>query len=104
MRRGAVGRSVTTGVGFLIGKRPLDLLLENPVARLRNVDAFFPEGESTLFDSVMATGNELWKGSTPLPDVLYGDTLVTGRLESVKIELSAICAPFSDNPLDRETS
>ena len=47
------------GVGFLIGKRPLEFLLEKPVARLRNVDAFILEVESTLFGSVTAIGNEL---------------------------------------------
>ena len=49
---------MTMGVEFLMGKRPLEFLLEKPVARLRNVDAFIPEVESTLFDSVTAIGNE----------------------------------------------
>ena len=58
VRRGPVGRSVTMGVEFLMGKRPLEFLLEKPVARLRNVDTFIPEVESKLFDSVTAIGNE----------------------------------------------
>ena len=59
MRRRPVGRSVAMGVGFLMGKRLLEFLLEKPIARLRNVDAFNIEVESTLFDSVTAIGNEL---------------------------------------------
>ena len=103
-RSGSVGRSVAKGVGFLIGKRPLEFLFEMPVARLRNVDAFILEVESTLSDSVTTIGNELGEEPTPLPDVLYGDTLVTGRLESAKVELSAICAPSSGNALNEDMS
>ena len=47
------------GVGFLISKRLLGFLLEKPVARLCNVDAFVLEVESTLFDRVTAVGNKL---------------------------------------------
>ena len=46
-------------VGFLIGKRLLEFLLETPVASLCNVDAFILQKEGTFFDSVAVIENEL---------------------------------------------
>ena len=98
------------GVGFRIGKGRLEFLLKTRVARLRNVDAFILELESTLLDSVTTIGNELGEEPTPFlirslfMDVLYRDKLVTGRLASAKVELSAMCAPSSGNPLNEDRS
>ena len=105
-----MSRSVATGVGFLIGKRLLKFWLEKPVARLREFDALIPEAESTLFESGTGIGNELCEEPAPLPvgllsmDVLYGDNSVTGRLDNVEIELLAIDAPSSGNPLNKDVS
>ena len=99
---------MATGVGFL--KRLLKFLLEKPVARLRNADALIPEAESSLFESVTDIWNELCEEPAPLPvgllsmDVLYRDKSVTGRLDSVKIELLAIDAPSSGDPLNKDVS
>ena len=74
-------------VGFLIGKKGLlEFLLGTPVASsLRNVDALLPVRSLSI-------------------DPLYLDKPVTGELESVVLELSAICAPSSGSPLNNAMS